>query len=263
MTNRPHHLRASGVAWALTVLVLMAGIVAMHSAVFGTAHAESAHVDHAAGATPATDTNPAARTAETALTAESARTAESEPLPGIESMAPAEHQPHSESAPQTASVRTDTEPTRMNAVQPAHVADMTATPLEHSADLTATRLEHSADSTGTAMSGPTAASRSAEPTALTAAGVVPVAVPSTTAPAEDPHAGAGCGAAGCDEHAAVHSCVFVLVALAAAMALVLLYRLTDDLAAIVAAAARPWRGRRERPPPWTVLSLAQLAILRI
>ncbi|WP_280338782.1 hypothetical protein [Nocardia neocaledoniensis] len=238
MTNRPHHLRASGIARALTVLVLMAGIVAMHSAVFGTAHAASAHADHATGPTPVTET--------------ATGTAQSGPLPVIESTATGEHQPHSESAPQTASARTDTEPTRTNAIQPEHVADMTAT-----------RLEHSADSTGTAVSEPAAAPRSAEPTALTAAGVLPVALPSTTAPAEDPHAGPECGTAGCGEHAAVHSCVFVLVALAAAMALVLLYRLTDDLAAIVAAAARPWRGRRERPPPWTVLSLAQLAILRI
>lgn len=164
MINRSIHHRAPGIAWALMVLVLIAGIVAMHSAVFGTAHASAGGAEHAAGT-------------------------------------------HAVDAP----TGSETHP----AALPAHVD------------------------------------------------VMPVAMPNTTAPAEDPHAGSGCGSAGCDEHAAVHSCVFVLVALAAAMALVLLYRLTDDLAAIVAAAARPWRGRRERPPPWTVLSLAQLAILRI
>ncbi|MFB7876167.1 DUF6153 family protein [Nocardia sp. NPDC056064] len=71
-----------------------------------------------------------------------------------------------------------------------------------------------------------------------------------------------CGAAGCTEHAGIHGCVFVLAALAAALTLILLYRLGDG-AAIVRSAQLIWRGRRERSPPWTVLTLSQLAILRI
>ncbi|MFC6014076.1 DUF6153 family protein [Nocardia lasii] len=71
-----------------------------------------------------------------------------------------------------------------------------------------------------------------------------------------------CGDSGCGDHAAVHPCVFVLVALAIAGTLVLLYRLADTAAA-ARRGRRIWRGRRERPPPWTVLTLSQLAILRI
>jgi hypothetical protein len=83
---------------------------------------------------------------------------------------------------------------------------------------------------------------------------VPIAAPT------DPHT--GCGAAGCGEHAAIHACVFVLAALAIALTLVLLYRLADTAEA-ARHPSRAWRGRRERPPPWTVLTLSQLAILRI
>ncbi|MEU4600751.1 DUF6153 family protein [Nocardia sp. NPDC023988] len=72
----------------------------------------------------------------------------------------------------------------------------------------------------------------------------------------------GCGSGGCTERAAVHGCVFILVALAIVLGWMLLTRLTEDADAI-RRAGRTWRGRRERPPPWTVLSLSQLAILRI
>ncbi|UGT57699.1 hypothetical protein [Nocardia asteroides] len=229
MINRPPHHRAPGLAWALTVLVLMAGIVAMHSAVFGTAHASTSGAEHAAGthavgAPAGSETRPAAR-----------------PAPAIQAGSAADHRPHSE---------------------PVFAALTAAATAPHAgrAD-TETMTLPVGPATGTTADDHAAVAPSSA--AAPAAGLMPVAVPNTSAPAEDPHAGSGCGSAGCDEHAAVHSCVFVLVALAAAMALVLLYRLTDDLAAIVAAAARPWRGRRERPPPWTVLSLAQLAILRI
>ncbi|MFE9785229.1 hypothetical protein ACFYO7_07610 [Nocardia salmonicida] len=160
--------RAPGIARALAVLMLLAGIVAMHSAVFGTAHAS----DSAHGPAP------------------------------VLTMAPPD--------PQVSAAPTD----------------------EHAAILV---TEHAA---ALAEESPT----------------LPVAAPS------DPHP--DCGAAGCDEHAAVHACVFVLAALAVALTLVLLYRLGDT----VEAARRPsraWRGRRTRPPPWTVLTLSQLAILRI
>ncbi|MFE3543578.1 DUF6153 family protein [Nocardia sp. NPDC059177] len=71
-----------------------------------------------------------------------------------------------------------------------------------------------------------------------------------------------CGAGGCAEHAGIHGCVFVLAALLAALTLVLLYRLGDS-AVLVRAALLVWRSTRERSPPWTVLTLSQLAILRI
>ncbi|PWV79646.1 hypothetical protein DFR69_102711 [Nocardia neocaledoniensis] len=228
----------------------MAGIVAMHSAVFGTAHASAGGPEHAAGthavgAPAETETRPAAL-----------------PAPAIQAGTATDHRPHSESVSDTALTAAattlpagsaDTQPTT-SPVGPA------SAPPAGSAD-TQPMIWPTPSATGTVVDDHAAVAPSSA--TASAVGMMPVATPNTTAPAGDPHAGSGCGSAGCDEHAAVHSCVFVLVALAAAMALVLLYRLTDDLAAIVAAAARPWRGRRERPPPWTVLSLAQLAILRI
>ncbi|MGC4990020.1 hypothetical protein [Nocardia salmonicida] len=159
--------RAPGLARALAVLMLLAGIVAMHSAVFGTAHAS----DSAHGPAP------------------------------VLTMAPPDHRSEA--------------------------------PTDEHATILAT--EHAA------------ALPEASPT-------LPVAAPS------DPHT--GCGAAGCDEHAAVHACVFVLAALAIALTLVLLYRLGDTSEA-TRHPSMSWRGRRTRPPPWTVLTLSQLAILRI
>ncbi|MEV0686067.1 DUF6153 family protein [Nocardia sp. NPDC050378] len=82
------------------------------------------------------------------------------------------------------------------------------------------------------------------------------------APQDVPEPDHGCGSDGCGQHAAVHGCVFVLVALSVLLGWMLLSRLTEDGDAI-RRATRTWRGRRERPPPWTVLSLSQLAILRI
>ncbi|WP_157114865.1 DUF6153 family protein [Nocardia niwae] len=73
-----------------------------------------------------------------------------------------------------------------------------------------------------------------------------------------------CDGGGCDgAHSALHSCVFILVASLAVAALVLLYRMAADRPGGGAARPRHWRARRERPPPWTVLTLAELAILRI
>lgn len=170
MDQQPAH--APGIARALAVLMLLAGIVAMHSAVFGTAHASDSA--HGPVATDDSDPRPAAA------------------------------------------------PTGEHAGVLA---------IDHSAqDITVPAGAPSTDST------------------------LPIAAPA------DPHT--GCGAAGCDEHAAVHACVFVLAALAIALTLVLLYRLGDTSEA-ARQPSRAWRGRRERPPPWTVLTLSQLAILRI
>ncbi|MFD3702890.1 DUF6153 family protein [Nocardia sp. NPDC058658] len=150
-----HPARAPGIARALAVLMLLAGIVAMHSAVFGTAHAHGQE----AAAVPADHFDPA-----------------------------------------------------------PSATDHHATG-DHSAQVS----------------------------------------PAFAAPA-DPHT--GCGSAGCDEHSAVHGCVFILAALAIALTLVLLYRL-GDTAETARRTPRIWRGSRARPPPWTVLTLSQLAILRI
>ncbi|MEV5651419.1 DUF6153 family protein [Nocardia sp. NPDC052254] len=81
-------------------------------------------------------------------------------------------------------------------------------------------------------------------------------------PTPSPQATTDSGCDGCMPHGGMHACVFVLVALALALGLAVI--------AWVGADGRPGSGRRTgsdvrraRPPPWTVLSLAELAILRI
>ncbi|MBF6228670.1 hypothetical protein IU470_26630 [Nocardia abscessus] len=65
-------------------------------------------------------------------------------------------------------------------------------------------------------------------------------------------------------HEAMHMCVFILSDAALAIGLVILYRLfgrgTDD-SGVRKTSHR--RANHERPPPWTVPSLAELSILRI
>ncbi|MCP2291080.1 DUF6153 family protein [Nocardia amikacinitolerans] len=72
------------------------------------------------------------------------------------------------------------------------------------------------------------------------------------------HGCADCG----DGHAGLHACVFILTALTMAVLLVPLYRIAGDHLG-GGPKSRQRRPRRERPPPWTVLSLAELSILRI
>ncbi|MEU6564644.1 hypothetical protein [Nocardia nova] len=85
----------------------------------------------------------------------------------------------------------------------------------------------------------------------------PVAATASVSPAlADP------GCAGCMPHGGMHACVFVLVALALALGLTVIAWIGSERL------SGPGRGmrvgsRRDHPPPWTVLSLAELAILRI
>ncbi|WP_431956778.1 hypothetical protein [Nocardia lijiangensis] len=69
---------------------------------------------------------------------------------------------------------------------------------------------------------------------------------------------ADCG----DGHAGLHACVFILTVLSMAVLLVVLYRIAGDHHT-GGPTPRHRRPERERPPPWTVLSLAELSILRI
>ncbi|WP_328405985.1 DUF6153 family protein [Nocardia sp. NBC_00403] len=90
----------------------------------------------------------------------------------------------------------------------------------------------------------------------------------TTAMPADDHGtaatGTDCGSDGCgDSHGGMHACVFILTAVGLILILVLLYRVTVDRPHLDAAALRNGRSRRERAPPWTVPSLAELSILRI
>ncbi|NKY46143.1 DUF6153 family protein [Nocardia cerradoensis] len=68
---------------------------------------------------------------------------------------------------------------------------------------------------------------------------------------------------GCTTHAGMHACVFVLVTLALALGLAVIAWLGADRTPSAGRLARAGLRRRTRPPPWTVLSLAELAILRI
>ncbi|MFB8006353.1 hypothetical protein [Nocardia sp. NPDC056000] len=72
----------------------------------------------------------------------------------------------------------------------------------------------------------------------------------------------GCGG-DCDGHAGLHGCVFVLTALLLALGLALLGWFGLRQREATATKVRQLPPHRARPPPWTVLSLADLAILRI
>lgn len=94
----------------------------------------------------------------------------------------------------------------------------------------------------------------------------PMAAPDTQHPGAQ-NSGAqdnGCAGDGCESgHGGSHGCVFILVAMALAIGLVLLVWLAVDRPGAGGTLPRHWRPRRARPPPWTVLSLAELSILRI
>ncbi|MFG1791832.1 hypothetical protein [Nocardia sp. NPDC049149] len=76
--------------------------------------------------------------------------------------------------------------------------------------------------------------------------------------------GADCAGGGCaGAHGGMHGCVFILSTIALLFGLVLLYRMALDRPGTGLARPRSLRRRRERAPPWTVLSLAELSILRI
>ncbi|WP_280456210.1 DUF6153 family protein, partial [Nocardia brasiliensis] len=98
----------------------------------------------------------------------------------------------------------------------------------------------------------------------TAHGDAVPAAPVRAADSEPGSNGPNCGGAGCSgTHGAMHGCVFILAAVALLLALIVLYRLAVDRSGAAAAPLRHRRPRRERAPPWTVLSLAELSILRI
>ncbi|GAB0102154.1 hypothetical protein JMUB6875_11210 [Nocardia sp. JMUB6875] len=73
----------------------------------------------------------------------------------------------------------------------------------------------------------------------------------------------GCGG-DCDNgHAGMHGCLFVLTGLLLALGLALLAWVGIGRRDAATSKLFHQRVHRARPPPWTVLSLAELAILRI
>ncbi|OBA53418.1 hypothetical protein A5780_26645 [Nocardia sp. 852002-20019_SCH5090214] len=108
--------------------------------------------------------------------------------------------------------------------------------------------------------------------AVTAPGGVAAAARNEQAPAADRSQAApmrtaaiadGSDCDGCTTHAGMHACVFVLVTLALALGLAVIAWLGAARILGAGRLARFRLRRRTRPPPWTVLSLAELAILRI
>lgn len=67
----------------------------------------------------------------------------------------------------------------------------------------------------------------------------------------------------CNEHNGFHSCVFIMTSMLtlAALALLCWIGAADDLRA--PARIRELLRRRQRAPPWTVLTLAEMSLLRI
>lgn len=207
-------LRATGLARALGVLVLLAGIVAMHAAVFAIP-GHAAISDHAAMATASGG-------------------AAAENTGGI----------------QTSTAPNDTTPVTMTKIDSSHAAGETVRMLARSID-------------PTSMAMPVAEiadTDSRDLLALPTAVRQPITLPGTNhgVPGAD-CAGDGCGGM----HGGMHGCVFILAAAALLLALVLLYRIAADRPGNGVARLRHRRPRRERSPPWTVLSLAELSILRI
>lgn len=91
--------------------------------------------------------------------------------------------------------------------------------------------------------------------------VIPTGATGMQDGADEPcrHHDGDCG----NPHNAVHACVFVLTAAAILLGLAVLYWIGIDRVRSGSSTPR-WRKRhRERAPPWTVLSLAELSILRI
>lgn len=186
-------LRATGLARALGVLVLLAGIVAMHAAVFAMhGHAKPTVADHHAEA----GTDPTSGTMQM-LTGSAVR------------------------------MRTGSDRTASDIM-----------PVEHG------------------IAGSDGWNLLAMPTAVPG----PAAMRGTNHGAPQPNcAGDGCSGT----HGGMHGCVFILAAAAVLLALVRLYRLGVARPGNDVARLRHRRPRRERSPPWTVLSLAELSILRI
>ncbi|MBF6466561.1 hypothetical protein IU427_15425 [Nocardia beijingensis] len=253
-------LRAAGPPRLVGLLTLLLGVVAMHSVVFGAS--EHAHI---AGAQVAT------KFASAAAPDSPGRTAAPRHVTGHEATSS-----HHATSPRPDSAASGHD--RLRSQDPARVADGDSlraahTPVIAPDDFFAARgivdtaahaevgraLAVTASRTGTPRAHAAPASWTGTPRAHAAP-----ASHSATAPAlvttKLAHCAGGGGGGG---HGTQHGCVFILVALLALAALVLLYRMAVDRPGAGAARPRHWRARRERPPPWTVLTLAELAILRI
>jgi hypothetical protein len=96
--------------------------------------------------------------------------------------------------------------------------------------------------------------------------------PSATAPTVQHHTTGGhadSAPAPCDsddcgqQHTGLHGCVFIMTAVAIIAGLALLCWVGTRNAVLIAPKLRRGHRRRQRAPPWTVLTLHQLSILRV
>lgn len=77
-------------------------------------------------------------------------------------------------------------------------------------------------------------------------------------------AAAPCDADDCgQQHTGLHGCVFIMTAIAMVASLALLYWIGTRRVGLFAPKLRRDCRRRQRAPPWTVLSLHELSILRV
>lgn len=75
---------------------------------------------------------------------------------------------------------------------------------------------------------------------------------------------APCNGDDCDQqHTGLHGCVFIMTAIAIIAGLAMLCWIGTRSAMLVAPKIRRSHRRRQRAPPWTVLTLHQLSILRV
>lgn len=79
------------------------------------------------------------------------------------------------------------------------------------------------------------------------------------APASAPCDGDDCG----QQHTGLHGCVFIMTAIAIIAGLAMLCWIGTRNAVLIAPKIRRSNRRRQRAPPWTVLTLHQLSILRV
>lgn len=95
---------------------------------------------------------------------------------------------------------------------------------------------------------------------LPMAGIAPIAM---AAGADHEMSMPGCGGDCGNGHAGMHGCLFVLAALLLGLGLAVLAWVGIGRRDAATSTPRHPRAHHARPPPWTVLSLAELAILRI
>jgi hypothetical protein len=73
-----------------------------------------------------------------------------------------------------------------------------------------------------------------------------------------------CDTDGClPQHAGMHGCMFVMTAVSFITGLAVLYWIGVGRVTLIVSQLRHQCRRRERAPPWTVLSLSELSILRV